>query len=245
MVDVIAHRGNSAGAPENTLAAIRSAVELGADGIEIDVRATADGRLVVMHDSSVRRTTSGSGQVDGLTLKQLRALDAGSWFGEGFRGERVPTLEEAIAASRKTRLFIELKVDGIQEEVVRLVRAGKATKRVVVTARNDQWLKRVKELEPRIAVGHILLFSLFEPLGAHGDMDYLLPFWFFMGGSFVRKAHKAGLKVVPWTVNDTNTASRLAGDGADGVMTDKPAACMGLKRVTAARPARARNAKPA
>ncbi|MDI9413653.1 MAG: glycerophosphodiester phosphodiesterase family protein [Bacillota bacterium] len=107
---VIAHRGASSLAPENTLAAINKAIELNADLIEIDVHLTRDGHPVVIHDKTVGRTTSGSGKVSRLSLTQLKQLDAGSWFGEHFKGEKIPTLEEVLLiCQNRIPLLVELK----------------------------------------------------------------------------------------------------------------------------------------
>ena len=121
---VVAHRGASREAPENTLAAFRRAIEAGADAVELDVRLTADGNLAVIHDASVRRTTGARGRVAGITVDDLETLDAGGWFGKAFAGERIPLLEEVVeAASGRAGLFVEVKNPGSRRELVaRLVR---------------------------------------------------------------------------------------------------------------------------
>src|SRR3989337_3593200 len=123
---VIAHRGANAYAPENTLAAFRLAADQGADSIEFDVRATADGHLVVIHDSSLGRTTDGEGEIGALTLEEVRRADAGGRRGAAFRGERVPTLEEVLDVARGRLLVdIELNVTNLDSQVVEmLARAG-------------------------------------------------------------------------------------------------------------------------
>jgi glycerophosphoryl diester phosphodiesterase len=109
---VIAHRGESAHAPEQTLAAFERAAALGADLIEVDVRRTRDGRLVLMHDANVARTTDGEGLVGTLTLAELRELDAGAWFGDRFAGERIPTLEEAFDLAERDGVALCLEAKG-------------------------------------------------------------------------------------------------------------------------------------
>src|SRR5436309_263912 len=110
---IVAHRGASALAPENTLAAFRRALEAGAPAVECDVHLTADGAPIVIHDARVDRTTNGTGEVASLTLAALRALDAGGWFDPRFAGERLPTLEETLAiAAGRSRVFVELKPGG-------------------------------------------------------------------------------------------------------------------------------------
>jgi len=102
-VTIFAHRGDSAHAPENTLAAFELAAERGADGIELDAKLTADGEIVVIHDPAVDRTTDGTGMVAEMSLAALRELDAGSWFGDTFKGEQIPTLAEVFEAVGKRR----------------------------------------------------------------------------------------------------------------------------------------------
>ena len=121
---LIAHRGAPAHAPENTLTAVRMAKEMGARWIETDVRLTADGALVMIHDETLDRTTNGSGPVLMATAEEIRSLDAGSWFAPEFAGETVPTLHEFIACIRTEGLNLQLElkeVFGLEEELVRKV----------------------------------------------------------------------------------------------------------------------------
>lgn len=123
-VQSLGHRGFLSAAPENTLASFRKAIELKPDMIECDVRRTSDGRLIVIHDRRVDRTTNGTGEVAEMTFDELRSLDAGSWFGPEYAGERLPTLDELLDLSRgKTSLVIEIKADGVEEQVLRAVLA--------------------------------------------------------------------------------------------------------------------------
>ncbi|WP_165356801.1 glycerophosphodiester phosphodiesterase [Nocardioides zhouii] len=158
---LVAHRGASAVAPENTLSAFRAAIEAGADAIEFDVQASADGQLVVVHDSTLDRTTDGTGAVfetDGATIA---GLDAGGWFSPGFAGERVPTLEEVLALDG-VGFELELKGYGVAflEAVLHAVRAAHALDRVEFTGWNLPLLARLKRLEPSARTG---LFSSRQP----------------------------------------------------------------------------------
>ena len=150
---VVAHRGFSYVAPENTLAAARKAVAIGADGSEFDVYASADGALVVMHDQTVDRTTNGKGDVTQKSLAEIRRLDAGSWMGPCFAGERVPTLDEMLALLKDSgcRPVIEIKGQGIAEKVVAAVRAAAMVDQAVVISFHKDAVKAVRTLEPRIA----------------------------------------------------------------------------------------------
>lgn len=121
-VESLGHRGFLSAAPENTLAGFRRAIELKPDMIECDVRRSSDGHLIVIHDASVDRTTNGTGEVAEKTLDELRSLDAGDWFSPEFAGERLPTLDEVLDASKgKTKLVIEIKADGVEEQVLQAV----------------------------------------------------------------------------------------------------------------------------
>ena len=120
MTKIFAHRGSKGTHPENTLASFKEAVRVGSDGIELDVHLTKDGQLVVIHDETVDRTTNGTGEIKNLTLAEIKAIDAGSWFNETFAGEKIPTLEEVLRLLKELgfdgQLNIELKTDIIQYE---------------------------------------------------------------------------------------------------------------------------------
>src|SRR3954465_9330714 len=151
---IYAHRGASADAPENTLAAFRLALEQGADGIELDAQRCASGEVVVVHDESLLRTTGHAALVTRTPWSTLRALDAGAWKAERFRGERVPLLAEVLAAF-PLLVNVELKCErsddrGLTAEVVRIVREGGAEERVLLSSFNPLCLLRARTLAPRI-----------------------------------------------------------------------------------------------
>ena len=139
-VEVIAHRGNSSATPENTIPSIQSAYEVGADHIEVDIRLTADGVAVLMHDATVDRTTDGTGPVSNLTLAQVKQLDAGSWFGPDFAGTKVPTLAEAlVAVGQRGRILLDIKVSGMGQAIDNAIaEASTIDNRTYSTA--DVWL---------------------------------------------------------------------------------------------------------
>lgn len=151
---IIAHRGAMNVTPENTMSAFRAAAELGADGIELDVQEAADGALVVIHDQDVARTSDGRGRVREMTLPELRALDAGSWFGASFRGEQVPTLEEVLRLDGVT-FEIELMGlgPGFVERVVAAVDAHRSWASVEVTSAHIPLLMALKRIRPRVRTG--------------------------------------------------------------------------------------------
>jgi glycerophosphoryl diester phosphodiesterase len=170
---VIAHRGASAVAPENTLAAFRRALEMGAGFIETDLQLTRDARIVALHDDTLNRTTNGSGAVSAKTLEQVRQLDAGAWFGRrrrakgtpkgaagSFAGERVPTIEEVLALGleRDVGLYLESKVAGhrgAEHVLVEALRAAGGVRRSVVMSFDTGVLKQVRRLDPLIVTGYL------------------------------------------------------------------------------------------
>jgi glycerophosphoryl diester phosphodiesterase len=153
-VVIIAHRGMAAGYPENTLAAFRHSISLGFPVIEVDLRTTADGHIVIMHDETVDRTTSGTGEVGRMTLAEIRRLDAGSHAGPGFAGERVPTYPEALEALRGSgaTLVLDIKADGAldNERVVRLTERHGAAADVIAGVRSIADLRDFKKLNPSL-----------------------------------------------------------------------------------------------
>ena len=158
---IVAHRGSSGVAPENTLAAFQQAIRDHADMIELDVRMTRDFELVVLHARSVRRTTGAKGYVWNLSLSELRRLDAGSWFHRLFSGERIPTLRQVIdILPAHVNLNIEVKTDGerrkdlaLQESLILLLREMNFARRATVSSFNHKFLKRLHALDSDIALG--------------------------------------------------------------------------------------------
>jgi glycerophosphoryl diester phosphodiesterase len=227
----IAHRGASGHAPENTMAAFRRAVELGARFIETDLQITRDAQVIAIHDLTLDRTTTGKGQVHSLTLDQIRALDAGAWFGgEGaFSRERVPTLVEILdfAKEHDVIFYLEIKSGsawGIEHAVVAALRDQNASARVVILSFDPAAIESVRRLDSTMMTGFLCEHpsgDLVErtvrvgarQLVARGDL--LTP-------AVVEKAHQAGLQVVAWTINEPEQMRRLAAAGVDGIITDYP-----------------------
>ena len=245
-VKVIAHRGFSKVAPENTLAAFRAALEAGADALEFDVRLTRDGVPVIMHDKTVDRTTNGRGRVGDLTFAQLRKLDAGSHKGPQFKGERVPSLDELLALARgKTLLLCELKSP--DRRVPRLVHAALAkhemADRTLVISFHPASLLAMKRLRADQPIG--LLAYPYDPPGRRAlaaKADAVLGFFGSLDRGAIRGAHKAGLEVLTWTVNDRAEMASMVAQGVDGLITDDVATAREVVAAAAAagrkRPAR-------
>jgi len=225
---VIAHRGASAHAPENTLAAFRRAVELGASGIETDLRATREGKFVLLHDTRVNRTTNGRGRIDQLSFDAVRKLDAGSWFDKEFAGERVPSLEEALAlaAELDVWLYLELKValDGsLPFALAGELRRSRRLGRVVLLSFDPAALALMSSTDPRLHTA--LLVGRAGPTieaARRAEARLLAPRHKRITRRMVRRAHEAGLGVVAWTVNTRQEMRRMLAFGVDGIMTDWP-----------------------
>ncbi len=234
---VIAHRGASGVAPENTLAAFRRAAEMGAGFIETDLRFSRDARLVAMHDDTLDRTTNGKGPVAAKTLEELRKLDAGSWFrgqppdgaAGRFAGERIPTAEEVLALGRERDLglYLEIKApgaSGAEHAVVGAVRTANEVGRTVVLSFDAGVIDRVRRYEPLLMTG--LLYSERLPDAVKRAVDVgarqLLPRADRITPELVAEAHENDLKVAAWTVNDPSQMKRLMVEGVDGIITNYP-----------------------
>lgn len=226
---VIAHRGDSAHAPENTLAAFRLAMQNGADGVELDVSLSADGELIVCHDSTVDRTTNGKGKIADLNLAQLKALDAGVWFDEAFKGERLPTLAEVFAALPEGLIDVELKPGALNsplpERVAALIKQYGYESRVLITSFQPLYLKRLPHLSTGLLelpgglgkASHVLFTAFLHP-------RFIVPYYKSVTGDFVAAQRKSGRGVIPWTVNDPQAIRAMRALGVEAVITDDPLA---------------------
>jgi glycerophosphoryl diester phosphodiesterase len=224
-VKITAHRGHSRAAPENTLSAIRKAIEAGADYAEIDVQRTADGVVVLLHDRDLKRVAGDARRLDTLHYDEVRQLDVGSWFGPEFAGERLPTLAEAIHLARgKIKLNIELKYYGDDPElapaVARLLRAEKFEHDCVVTSFNLAALQSMKQIDPDIRIGLIVG----QALGNLGrvEIDLFSVRADFLPDSLIRSARRTNREIHVWTVNDAPTMNRLIKRGVHNLITDDP-----------------------
>jgi glycerophosphoryl diester phosphodiesterase len=225
LVQVTAHRGHSRAAPENTLRAVHKAIESGADYAEIDVQRTADGVAVLLHDSDLKRVAGVSRRLEEMSYDELRKLDVGSWFGPAFASERAPTLKEVIKLSRgRIKLNIELKFFGpdrrLAQEVARLVREQDFELDCLVTSLNYDALLEVKRHNPRLRTGLIVAHALgdvsrleTEVLSVRAD---------FLSDELLRSAHRRGMEIHVWTVNDASQMVRLMKRGVDNLLTSDP-----------------------
>ncbi len=219
---VIAHRGASGSAPENTLSAIRRALDMEANMIEIDVHTTKDGEIILMHDSDVSRTTNGSGLVSRLTSNQIDGLDAGSWFAPSFSDEEVPTLYEALEATKGRAILCIENKQAKPAAILEKVRNHDALDQVMVFDFNHARLYELKQLEDRartlaLGVSHEHLDSIdpnfVDAVGAPlSVVDEIL----------VGRAHDMGMAVFTYTVNREGDMRKLVDLGVDGIITDYP-----------------------
>jgi glycerophosphoryl diester phosphodiesterase len=167
-IQVLAHRGASAYAPENTLAAFRLAIEQRADWLELDVQQTKDGQLVVFHDLRMERTSNGHGALRDLTLEQVQQLDAGSWYGPQFAGERIPTFEEVVALAQANgiRIFPEIKdprlYPGIEERMAAVISAYEYEDSTIVQSFDMTSLDRLRQINPHLKLA--ALYTAASPL---------------------------------------------------------------------------------
>ena len=229
---VIAHRGASGYAPENTIAAFRLAAEMGFDLIENDVRRTGDGVVVVSHDGTLERCTDGSGKIAELTLAEIQSANAGVRFGGKYDGEKIPTLQEALdSLPDNTGFCIELKVGGIAEEVVRLVEAAGQVDRTVVFAFDGTNGPIVKAANPLITFLYLVSVPAEERVARVPEIvrnalsyqaDIIGICHDAASPELVKAAKRRGISVWVWTVDDMERARECTLMGVAGIISNKP-----------------------
>ena len=234
---ILAHRGASAHAPENTMAAFELALEQGAHGVELDAKLSADGEVVVIHDPSVERTTDGQGRVSQLDLTALRELDAGSFFSEQFKGEKIPALAEVFETIGK-RAIINVELtnyktprDGLADKVCELVRRFGLQDSVLFSSFLPSNLARTRSLLPDVPRGLLALGGWIgwwaRSFGFNfGDYQALNPGLSDTTPQQIARVHRLKRYVNVWTVNAAEDMRRLIGWGVDGIITDDPKLAM-------------------
>jgi glycerophosphoryl diester phosphodiesterase len=233
---IIAHRGDSALRPENTLASFASALEAGADIVELDVQLTRDGHVVVIHDASVDRTTNGTGRLAELTLLELRKLSAGypALFGAAYAGERVPTLPEVLAFLKgRARALIEIKRESVGEDAssgvealcIEAVRRAGMGGDVALISFDTRALVRCREQAPELRRGHLFAGATAEKIleGARAaDCDLVMPEKGMLSDELVRSARAARLNVATWVVDDPEELRALLRYDLFAVASNRP-----------------------
>lgn len=234
-VVIIAHRGFSGIAPENTIAAFKKAIDAGADMIEFDVSLSKDGIPVVIHDRTVNRTTNAKGKVEDFTIEELKKFDAGSWYKPQFKDEKIPTLEEVIQLSKgKIMLNIEIKkysvkrsikIDGIEDKIVKLLEKYEMTNDVLISSFSKMAIQRIKEFNPDIAVAYLYRFRINPRIIK--QLDKVGIYSFNQGKRFFSKKalsdlHENGLKLNLYTINQKREMKKFVKLGVDGIITNFP-----------------------
>lgn len=224
---VMAHRGLSADAPENTLYAFSDAISVGADFIELDVQQTRDGVLVVMHDSNLKRTTGVNKDIWDVDYVDIQNLDAGSWFDPAYANARIPTLEETLQfVDKRAKLNIEIKPtkhgsDTLEQDVAELITRHQYTDACYVTSFSYGSLKKVKEANPEIRTGYLMSVAY----GQFYSLKYADAFSLnkvFVTSQVVNAAHQQGKQIFAWTVNSMSEVRSLCNLHVDSIITDDP-----------------------
>lgn len=226
---VIAHRGASADAPENTIAAFELALEQGADGIELDVHLSADEHPVVIHDFTLERTTDGAGPVSERSVRELKRLDAGGWRDRRFRGQRVQTLQEVLERFReRARFWVELKggsalYPGIEERVVSLLEIYDVVGRALVQSFDHDAIARIRATSREIRVGALVAQPPLDRALLRGRAaDAICPGAHLITEALLAEIRGAGCDCYVWTVNEPAQMDRLVSWGVTGIITDRP-----------------------
>lgn len=234
-VDNVAHRGATAYAPENTIAGFDLAVDMKADYIEIDVQRSKDGELVLIHDTTVDRTTDGTGKVGDLTFEELRDLDAGSWKADQFAGEQIPTFEEILDRYHgKVGILIELKAPelypGMEEQVAEALKERNLDKpqneKIIIQSFNFESMKRMNALLPRVPIGVLTSNSKDTTAEALQEFstyaDWFNPSYGIVTEELVNQVHSLGMQIGSWTVRSQEAADFLFEMGVDAIISDYP-----------------------
>lgn len=237
---IIAHRGSAGEAPENTLAAFELALRQGCDAIELDIHLSKDDELIVCHDSTVNRTTDGTGVIRQMTVSELQRFDAGRWFHESYAGERLPLLEEVfdlVPVDIMINVEIKETYEGlIEQRLLHMLRNRNRLSQVVVSSFDHKSLLRLKRSEPDVKIG--LLYS--QNAVDHSQLADLLgvpvyalhPYSKRIDQEDIVRATSRGLQVYPWTINNEEAMEQAIDSGVSGIITDYPAV---LKRILASR----------
>lgn len=227
------HRGAAGEAPENTMPAFQRALELGMDGIELDVLLCSSGEVVVVHDLTLQRLLPGHGRVKSYTYSELKTLDVGSHFAGRFTGERIPRLEEVLDHFGE-RMWLDIEVkgqslcsDGIEEKILRLLKERTLGERVIISSFNPLILRRVQALAPELKVGFNYLRDRYAPLRQIWFRPLALPFSLHPQPAQVEErlmayAQSINARVLPWAANEPQDFARLLALGVHGLISDYP-----------------------
>ena len=227
---VLAHRGASAYAPENTLEAFSLAIDMKADGIETDVYLSKDGRIVILHDEKIERTSNGQGKVSEYTYEELRFFDFGYKFKKGRSDTKIATLDELYELVKPTDMVINIEIKSpdiaILEPMLETAKRYGMTERVFYSSFDHLQLERLLKIAPDAPIGPLYQFNMVKPWlyaenmsakAVHPNYRQIL-----LDPDYIETCHKKGLRVNTWTVDDEEVAKRLAEMGCDSIMTNRP-----------------------
>jgi len=217
----IGHRGAKTYEIENTLESFKKAIELGANGIELDVRISKDGELIISHDKDLKRVYGKDLRINEATLDELRELT----------GNKIATLEEVLRFidGHVEKILVELKEAGYEKSVLDLIQKGKMRDRIIIVSFHEEVLARVRSLDGEIETG-LIYAKIKKPveMALKLNAQYLVPLYRFVHRRDVAKAHKSNLKVIVWTINTKEEARSFIAKDVDGIATDKPAIFKGI-----------------
>ncbi|MBB6215423.1 glycerophosphoryl diester phosphodiesterase [Anaerosolibacter carboniphilus] len=228
---VIAHRGASGDAPENTLAAYKKALDFGADGIEIDIHLSKDGRLIVCHDEKVDRTTDGKGLINDMTLREIKRLDAGSWYGEAYRGEKILVLEEVLDLLREKDILLNIELKNgiipyrqLEEKVLQRIKDYRMKEKIIISSFNHTSLMKIKQLNQSIKTGVLYVAALVEPweYAKKIKADALHPLFYNIRPELVRNCRQSSIDINTFVVNEAIELSLISKLGVSGIITNYP-----------------------
>lgn len=234
---IIAHRGNSSVAPENTLAAFASAIAAGAGSIEIDLACTADGEIIVIHDDTFERTTSGVGPVAEATTAYVQSLDAGQWYSPAYAGQQIPTFAqfaELLARENTVEALVEFKGRWSTSNLalaLEVLTSSGMSERAILQSFHPHTLMKLHALAPHLRRGALTFEDPLPLIGpcVEAGIYTLNPHVGYVeeNPGVVEEIHAAGLRTQVWTANEPRQWGSLAGLGVDGIITDRPDALAG------------------
>ncbi len=226
MIKVTSHRGFSNDVPENTIPAIEKSMEEQADYVEIDVRQTMDGELVLLHDENLKRTTGLNKNIWNVEYNEISSLDAGSWMDESFAGTKIPTLREVFELCKgQININLDLKydkqMDGLEERVVKLIEEYDMENQCVISSSSLKLLENVKELNTKIRTGYIT-YRIEPKLYESDNIDFFSINNYFISEKLLKSVHEHGKEIHVWTVNTKSELERMKNLGVDNIITDDP-----------------------
>ncbi|MUK87387.1 glycerophosphodiester phosphodiesterase [Ornithinibacillus sp. L9] len=240
MTKIIAHRGSAGTHPENTMAAFREAERVGADGIELDVHLTKDGKLAVIHDETVDRTTNGSGHVKDFSLTELQRLDAGSSFSKQFTGERIPELADVLSWVKEKNLLVNIELKnvfyleypGLEEKVLAEVERFNVKGQTIISSFNHVGLNKVRELDQDIDIAILYSAKLYQPWQYAGSLGAtsIHPHFYSITEDMIRTSERKGIPTRPYTINEVPLMEKLIKAGCTAIITDFPARAIEVRK---------------